>query len=196
MKSNNEIIRNNIDYLLEARKENKVSLSDGSGVNRTTIYKILEGKVERVQESTLRKVANFFGVSFYEIQTIDLREKAFKDNSISLDGNKNPVAIPIINEANILSSLDAKIGRLIVTSPVTYYFGEGTNIVGVLLNKKIDGYYEKGDLIIIKRREHIEGSNILVHAPENRLFVIGSKGALPDNVEMIGTILEERYGGK
>lgn len=196
MKNNNDILRSNIDYLLERQNENKVSLSDGSGVNRTTIYKILEGKVVRVQESTLRKFADFFGVSFSEIQSVDLREKDQADNRLSLDGNKNPIAIPVINDTTILSSLNAKIGRMIVASPVTYYFGEGSNIIGVLLTDNIAGYYEKGDLIIIKRHERLSGCNLLALAVDKKLCVVGSGRALPDGVEIIGTILEERYVGK
>ncbi|MGX5056344.1 helix-turn-helix domain-containing protein [Enterobacter asburiae] len=196
MKNNNDILRSNIDYLLERQNESKVSLSDGSGVNRTTIYKILEGKVVRVQENTLRKFADFFGVSFSEIQSVDLREKDRSDNHLSLDGNKNPIAIPVINDTTILSSLNAKIGRMIVSSPVTYYFGEGANIIGVLLTDNIAGYYEKGDLIIIKRHERLNGCNLLALGGDKKLCIIGSGGTLSDSVEIIGTILEERYVGK
>lgn len=57
--NNIEIIKENIHYLLMSRKETHVSLSEGAGVNRTTIYNILEGKVVRVQDNTLRKVAGF-----------------------------------------------------------------------------------------------------------------------------------------
>lgn len=196
MKDKNAILRSNIDYLLESNNESKVSLSDGAGVNRTTLYNILEGKVVRVQESTLRKFADFFGVSFTEIQTIDLREKAQSDNKMSLDGNKNPIAIPIINDTTVLSSLKAKVGKMIVSSPVTYYFGEGANIIGVFLTQGIPGYYDKGDLIIIKRFERMESCNALAITTEGKLFVAAKHSTLPKKYEFIGSILEERYGGK
>jgi len=196
MKDKNAILRSNIDYLLESKNENKVSLSDGAGVNRTTLYNIMEGKVVRVQENTLRKFADFFGVSFTEIQTVDLREKALADNKMSLDGNKNPIAIPIINDTTVLSYLNAKIGKMIVTSPVTYYFGEGANIIGVVLTKGVSGFYDKGDLIIIKRYERMQGSNTLAITTEGELCVVGKEKPFPKNYELIGAILEERYGGK
>lgn len=196
MRKNNEILKKNIDFLLEFKKHNRLSLSDGSGVNRTTIYNILEGKVDRVQENTIRKFANFFGVSFLEIQETDLREKSVLNSKISLNGNKNPIAIPIVKESKILSSLDAKIGNMIVTLPLTYYFGEGDNIIGLILDKSIPGYYEKDDIIVLKRKELLESSNVLVYTPEQKLSVISFNEKIPENVNVIGSILEERYGGK
>lgn len=196
MKNKIEILRSNLDYLIKTSNENKVSLSDGAGVNRTTLYKILEGKVDRVQEATLKKFADFFGVSFTEIQTVDLREKALTDNQMSLDGNRNPIAIPIINDTAILSTLDSRVGKLIVTFPVTYYFGQGVNIIGVFLTKNINGFYDKGDLIIIKRQEVVQGSDILIIKGGSELRIVSKDKPVPDNSQIIGSVLEERYAGK
>nr|WP_238526183.1 helix-turn-helix transcriptional regulator [Candidatus Hamiltonella defensa] len=46
---------------MRSRGETKASFSERSGITRTTIYKILEGKVNKVQETTLHKIASFFG---------------------------------------------------------------------------------------------------------------------------------------
>ncbi len=50
---------------------------------RTTIYNILEGKVVNVQQSTLRKISDFFGVSYEEIETIDFEAKEIIESSAS-----------------------------------------------------------------------------------------------------------------
>jgi transcriptional regulator with XRE-family HTH domain len=191
-----DIIRKNIDYLLKVNNESKISLSDGSGVNRTTIYNILEGKVVKVQENTLRKVAFFFGVSFYEIQSVDLTERDHANSNVSVDGNMNPIAVPIINDTTILSSMNAKIGRMIVTAPVTYYFGEGPNVIAVLLTRGIEGYYNKGDTVIVRRWDKVNRGNVLVLSPQKKLRVV-ERGKHPSvSDEIIGTIIEERYGSQ
>lgn len=194
--NNTEIIKKNINYLLSSRKETQVSLSDGAGVNRTTIYKILEGRVERVQENTLRKVAGFFGVTFKEIQSVDLQEKELSNRLVTIDGNMNPLAVPIIKDTTILSAVNAKIGRLVMSSPITYFFGEGPNVVGILLTKEIKGYYNKGDVIIVRRESIIHEANVLVVTPSKTLKVI--EGSSPHLVaeDVVGTIIEERYGSE
>ena len=62
MKSNSEqlaILRDNIQFGLHQGKETKASLSRKTGITRSTIYKILDGKVERVQAATVEKIADF-----------------------------------------------------------------------------------------------------------------------------------------
>jgi transcriptional regulator with XRE-family HTH domain len=190
------IIRNNIEYLLESRGETQVSLSGGSGINRTTIYKILEGKVINIQDKTLKKVANFFGVSYSEIQNTNLRSKDQEDTLVSLDGNMNPIAVPILSDAVILSTINKKIGRLIIASPITYFFGDGPNVIGITLTNGISGYYEKGDVIIIKRGVAIKDVSLLVLTRNKSLKVIEGQQLLMDGEELIGSIIEERYGSQ
>ncbi|MEN3263095.1 helix-turn-helix transcriptional regulator [Sodalis endosymbiont of Spalangia cameroni] len=194
--NNIEIIKENIHYLLMSRKETHVSLSEGAGVNRTTIYNILEGKVVRVQDNTLRKVAGFFGVSFSEIQTTNLREKELSNSFVSLEGNMNPVAVPVVSDTTILSAINAKIGRLVVSSPITYYFGQGANIIGIFLTKGIKGYYNKGDTVIVKRWESSNNANVLFITPQKKLRVVDGGRVPYVSDELVGTIIEERYGSQ
>lgn len=112
---------------------------------------------------------------------------------MSLDGNKNPIAIPVINDSEILSTLDSRIGKLIVTFPVTYYFGDEVNVVGVLLTRDINGFNDKGDLIIVKRQGMIKGSDTLILKMNGELTLIHTEQSLPDNSKIIGSVLEERY---
>lgn len=190
---NSNFLKNNINYLLKSRKETQASLSEGAGINRTTIYNILEGRVERVQSSTLRKVAGFFGVSFEEIQTINLKDKEATDTLVSVDGNMNPVAVPIVDDTTIISSMNAKIGSMVVTSPLTYYFGQGPNIVAIRLTKSIKGYYEKGNVIIVQRGVNDSSCNLLVVSPGALLCVMEKNRNISLRYKLIGMILEERY---
>jgi transcriptional regulator with XRE-family HTH domain len=95
-KEKTEKLKRNIKYLIKSRGETRLSLCNSSGLTRTTIYNILEGKVVNVQQSTIRKISDFFGVSYKEIETVDFEEKETIESSISLQGNMNPAAVPII----------------------------------------------------------------------------------------------------
>ncbi|MEQ1968531.1 helix-turn-helix transcriptional regulator [Xenorhabdus nematophila] len=70
-----EHLRKNLQYLIDSRGETRVSICDRTGLNRTTIYNILDGRVQGVHSSTIQKVSNFFGVSYSEIETTDIAEK-------------------------------------------------------------------------------------------------------------------------
>ena len=130
-----ENLKNNIKYLIKSRGETQLSLCHSSGLTRTTIYNILEGKVVNVQQSTVRKISDFFGVSYEEIETIDFEEKEIIESSISPQGNMNPAAVPVIKESLLLQSLDKRIGELATIYPLTYYFGASFNLIGVLAGK-------------------------------------------------------------
>jgi len=150
-KEKTENLKNNIRYLIKSRGETQLSLCNSSGLTRTTIYNILEGRVVNVQQSTIRKISDFFGVSYKEIESIDLEEREMIESSISLQGNMNPAAVPIIKESLLIRSLDKRIGELATTHPLTYYFGEAYNLIGVLLEVDIVGANEAGDLLIVKK---------------------------------------------
>ena len=45
--------------VFEAEKETKKSFSQLTGITRTTIYNILDGKVNRIQNQTVERIANF-----------------------------------------------------------------------------------------------------------------------------------------
>lgn len=100
-----EHLKSNIKYLIKSRGETQLSLCNASGLTRTTIYNILEGKVSNVQQSTIRKISDFFGVSYEEIETVDFEEKEIIESSISPQGNMNPAAVPIIKERLLMASM-------------------------------------------------------------------------------------------
>lgn len=193
-KEKSERLKSNIKYLIKSRGETQLSLCSSSGLTRTTIYNILEGKVVNVQQSTIRKISDFFGVSYKEIENVDFEEKEIIESSISLQGNMNPAAVPIIKESQLIQSLDKRIGELSTIHPLTYYFGSACNLIGVLLEDEIDGANESGDLLIVKKGLSNGGGEILAYNKITRkLFVINGPSLDSDTFCVVGEIVEERF---
>ena len=193
-KEKTEKLKNNIKYLIKSRGETRLSLCNSSGLTRTTIYNILEGRVVNVQQSTIRKISNFFGVSYKEIETIDFEEKETIESSISLQGNKNPAAVPIIKESLLIQNLDKRIGELAVTHPLTYYFGTACNLIGVLLENEISGINESGDLLIVKKGASSSNREKLVYDKISKKLSVTKESFFDfDVICIVGEVLEERF---
>jgi transcriptional regulator with XRE-family HTH domain len=195
-KEKTEKLKRNIKYLIKSRGETRLSLCNSSGVTRTTIYNILEGKVINVQQSTIRKISDFFGVSYKEIETVDFEEKETIEGSVSLQGNMNPAAVPIIKESLLFQNLDKRVGELAATHPLTYYFGTACNLIAVLLEKEISGVNEPGDLLIVKKGLSSGDKEKLVYDKlTNRLFVTCETFFDSNAIGVVGDIIEERFNG-
>ncbi|RON79981.1 helix-turn-helix transcriptional regulator [Pseudomonas fluorescens] len=191
-----ENLKNNIKYLIKSRGETQLSLCHSSGLTRTTIYNILEGKVVNVQQSTVRKISDFFGVSYEEIETIDFEEKEIIESSISPQGNMNPAAVPVIKESVLLQSLDKRIGELATIYPLTYYFGASFNLIGVLLENEISGMHESGDLLIVQKGASNSDREKLVYDKITAKLSICHEGSIDtERVGVIGDVIEERFNG-
>jgi transcriptional regulator with XRE-family HTH domain len=196
-KDKTEKLKNNIKYLIKSRGETRLSLSSSSGVTRTTIYNILEGRVVNVQQSTIRKISDFFGVSYKEIETIDFEEKEIIESSVSPQGNMNPAAVPVIKESLLIQSLDKRIGELAVTHPLTYYFGTACNLIGVLLESEIFGVNEPGDLLIVKKGLSSSDREKLVYDKTTKKLSVTKESLVDSDVIcVVGEVLEERFNGK
>lgn len=193
----NENLKSNIKYLMRSRGETRLSLCNASGLTRTTIYNILEGRVVNVQQSTIRKISDFFGVSYEEIETIDFEEKEVAEDAIPLLGDINPAAVPIIGENRLIKDINKKIGDLITFCPLTYYFGVARNLIGVSLETSIDGVYDLGDLLIVKKGVVNSGGETLMYSRRTeRLYVIsGLCGEFGTDL-VVGSIIEERFNGR
>ncbi|WP_323864743.1 helix-turn-helix domain-containing protein [Xenorhabdus cabanillasii] len=183
--------------MMRKNGENKSSLAMRSGVTRTTLYKILDGQINRVQHSTITRIADFFGVRCDVIEHCDLEELDRIDNTLSIEGNKNPSAIPLIPQSDVLSSMDARIGQLIMKYPVIWAFEEGANLIGLTVESEIDKIFFPGDTLIIKRYATPgEHQPSLIYAPERGFYLHdlsdGVKKDLAINEKLIGTIIEER----
>ncbi|MGE8176010.1 helix-turn-helix transcriptional regulator [Pseudomonas fluorescens] len=191
-----ENLKNNIKYLMKSRGETQLSLCSSIGLTRTTIYNILEGKVVNVQQSTIRKISDFFDVSYKEIETVDFEEKEIIESSVSLRGNMNPAAVPIIKERFLIQSLDKRIGELATVCPLTYYFGSVCNLIGVLLENEISGMNESGDLLIVKKGLSSGDKERLAYDKvTKKLFITNESCFDSDAVCVVGEVIEERFNG-
>ncbi|MDP9506105.1 helix-turn-helix transcriptional regulator [Pseudomonas protegens] len=189
-----EYLKSNIKYLIKSRGETQLSLCNASGLTRTTIYNILEGKVTNVQQSTIRKISDFFGVSYEEIETIDFEEKEIIESSISPQGNMNPAAVPIIKESLLIANLDRRIGELATLYPLTYYFGTSHNLIAVLLENEICDMNEPGDLLIVQKGSSTDDKEKLVYDRlTKKLFIVNTPYSSSDDMCIVGDIIEERF---
>ncbi|WP_415757266.1 helix-turn-helix transcriptional regulator [Pseudomonas sp. LT1P18] len=194
-KDRTEKLKNNIKYLIKSRGETRLSLCNASGLTRTTIYNILEGRVVHVQQSTIQKISDFFGVSYKEIETIDFEEKETIESSVSPYGNMNPAAVPIIRESLLIESLDKRIGELAITHPLTYYFGTASNLIGVLLENDISWMNESGDLLIVKKGLSSGDGEKLAYDKTTKKLRITTDSFDTDTSYIIGAVIEERFNG-
>ncbi|WP_166358050.1 helix-turn-helix transcriptional regulator [Pseudomonas akapageensis] len=193
-KEKTERLKSNIKYLIKSRGETQLSLCNASGLTRTTIYNILEGRVVNVQQSTIRKISDFFGVSYKEIETVDFEEREIIESTISLRGNMNPAAVPVIKESLLVQSLDKRIGELAVTHPLTYYFGTACNLIGVLLENEISGANEPGDLLIVKKGVSGTDTEKLVYDRTTKKLSIASLSCFDFDITcVVGDVIEERF---
>lgn len=189
-----ENLKNNVRYLIRSRGETQLSLCNSSGLTRTTIYNILEGRVANVQQSTIRKISDFFGVSYKEIESVDFEAKEVIESSISLQGNMNPAAVPVIKESELIQNLDKRIGELSTIHPLTYYFGVACNLIGVLLENEISGANDSGELLIVKKGSSNGSGEMLVYDKVSKKLFIASEVILEsDDVCVVGEIVEERF---
>ncbi|MGJ7517210.1 helix-turn-helix transcriptional regulator [Pseudomonas baetica] len=195
-KEKTEILKSNIKYLMKSRGETQLSLCSSSGLTRTTIYNILEGRVVNVQQSTVRKISDFFGVSYNEIESVDFEEKEIIESSVSILGNMNPAAVPVVAENLLIQSLNKRIGELVTICPLTYYFGVASNLIGVLLENDIVGSNEAGDLLIVKKgAANGAGEKLLFDKITKKLFIASEVDPDSQTVCIVGEIIEERFNG-
>lgn len=189
-----EYLKSNIKYLIKSRGETQLSLCNASGLTRTTIYNILEGKVSNVQQSTIRKISDFFGISYEEIETVDFEEKEIIESSISPQGNMNPAAVPILKESQLMANMDKRIGELATCFPLTYYFGTSCNLIAVRLENDIKGMYEVGGLLIVQKGTITDEKEKLAYDKQTRKLLIMNEVVFdPDRISVVGDIIEERF---
>ena len=149
-----------------------------------------------VQRSTIRKISDFFGVSYKEIETVNFEEKEIIESDVSLLGNMNPAAVPVVKENLLIKSLDKRIGELAATYPLTYYFGSACNVIGVLLENDIPGIYESGDLLIVKKGLSSSAREKLVYEKNTGvLYIVGDACFDSDVFCIVGDVLEQRFNG-
>ncbi|NHB95350.1 helix-turn-helix domain-containing protein [Photorhabdus stackebrandtii] len=189
----------NIEYLIRTRGETKSSFSNRTGLTRTTIYKILEGQVNNVQQSTILRISDFFGVSCEEIENYDLEQLERLNETLSIEGNKNPSAIPIIPQSEFLSVSGKKIGQLVTEYPLTYFFGDESNMLAIKVESEIGDTFIPGEVIIIKRPPAlVTNTPLLYYSQEIGFFIRQEKDddsidrRYPKYAQFLGYIVGER----
>lgn len=190
----NKNLKNNIRYLIKSRGETQVSLCVASGLTRTTIYNILEGKVSNVQHSTVRKISDFFGVSYEEIEQVNFEAKEVLDRSASVEGNMNPAAVPVIKEGRLICCLDKTIGELVTCFPLTYYFGLAHNMLAVVLERQHCASYRVGDVLVVhKGYVTQDGDHVAYDTESSRISIVSGECIDTSGLCVIGRIVEERF---
>lgn len=190
-----ENIINNIEYLIKSRGESKASFANRTGVTRATLYKILDGKVGNVQHSTITRIADFFGVSCHIIENCDLEKIELIEKTLSPEGDKNPAAIPVIQQSDFLLSMDCRIGDLVTQYPLTWYFGDVSNMVALRVERNIGNTFLPGDILIIKRKALPEKKQLsLFYSNATGSYLLRkSNNIIPfPNELLLGAVIEER----
>ncbi|WP_350304553.1 helix-turn-helix domain-containing protein [Photorhabdus viridis] len=189
----------NIEYLIRTRGETKSSFSNRTGLTRTTIYKILEGQVNNVQQSTILRISDFFGVSCEEIENYDLEKLERLNETLSTEGNKNPSAIPIIPQSEFLSVSGKKIGQLVTEYPLTYFFGDESNMLAIKVESEIGDTFIPDEVIIIKRPPAlVTNAPLLYYSKDIGFFIRQEKDddsidrRYPKYAQFLGYIVGER----
>jgi len=188
-----EHIIKNINYLIKSREETKLSFSERTNLTRASLYKILDGKVNNIQHSTVEKVATFFGTTCKIIESCDLEVIESQEKTMSLDGNKNPSAIPIIPESDFIKTLNEPIGRLVSVYPITYNFGSPSNTIAIRAENILCEISSHNSIIICRRNpsDNKEVGVYLFLSGEGRIK-IKNRFDVNDNDDLVGVLIEER----
>ncbi|WP_261640985.1 helix-turn-helix domain-containing protein [Erwinia mallotivora] len=194
----NALLKENLEHLLRCKGETQVSLSESTGLNRTTIFNILDGRVASVQKQTLRKISDFFGVTMYELQNVDIATEEKINGSISACGNMNAAAVPIIPLTSLMEQIVSgrSIGELTLAWPLTWYHGQGPNLIGVVMDRNPPKRYQKNDLLIIRKGVY-KSTNLKLLYKKTVGYFTDIPEVIDDirsEVIVIGDIIEERYG--
>ncbi len=183
-----EKIRKNIKFSLKQENSTIVDLAKGTDLSRGALHKILSGERSRVHPQTLQKISNFFGTSCHILENFDLEEMSYRNNLISVQGNKNPIAIPVLTEHELIACKTRYIGDLILNFPHFYHFSSGSNIIGLIVGEMLCDRFTKGSLLIIERHSAImaETTNLILR--EDQLVI--SDVASPNDY-IVGQATEE-----
>ena len=193
-----ENIRKNIDFAIRQRGDSKTSFSENSGVTRTTIYNILNGNVDKIHDGTIDKIANYLETNIYSLKNEDLEEKSIRSRLISIDGNKNPVAVPIMNELEFVRNIHKYIGEMILNYPITYHFSNENDLVAVRVEEYLSKRYTKGNILLINRTPELtknDHRDKLILQSGLMLSVLPSSYIMDERERLLGVVIEERVSG-
>lgn len=126
------------------------------------------------------------------IEGSNLEAIEYRNQLISPDGNKNPLCIPIVNEKELIASLDKYIGELIVVHPTTYYFSDESNMIGLNITTPFTHRYQVGSLLVVERFKRNDIDDLVILTSRNSLKIESENYVLKDGEILIGCVREER----
>lgn len=184
-----ENIIKNTNYLIKSREENILNFSTRSGITRSTVYNILDGKVKNAQRSTIEKIADFFGVSVKLLEESDIA--SIEESECNPDGNANPISVPIIGERQVYDLYQASMSKLIVDFPTTYCYTQKRNVICIKLEREKKPFFLSGEFLIVRRFFRGNDNELLVVLNNKRIEI---KQKVTPLDTLVGHIIEERSG--
>ncbi|WP_426269185.1 LexA family transcriptional regulator [Dyella kyungheensis] len=66
-------LKSNLNFLIKRDRTSGNALAVGTGIDQSTINRIMNGKVESPRDPTVQPIADHFGISVHELKYVDLR---------------------------------------------------------------------------------------------------------------------------
>ncbi|CAH0542973.1 helix-turn-helix domain-containing protein [Vibrio marisflavi] len=182
------LIKENLEYAIKSRGETKNSFSKKTGITRTTLYNILGEKVDNIQIQTIEKIAAFLGTSrsIVESYSVEFIEK--KSQLMSVDGNQNPICVPVLKGCEYSPFKHSAIGELVSLVPIVPYFGTENNLLGIVVDVHVNGDYKDGTLLIVERYKIDALADIVYLDKKDLIQVRGADYNLRQGEILIGCV--------
>jgi len=141
----------------------------------------------------VERLADFFGTTCYIIENENIEEIEILDRTTAVHGNKNPSAVPIIDENELTKTIYKTIGELIITHPITYFFQNETNIIGVKVGNQLSDIFSINSILIIKRFSAPKSNELMLTLTNTQQLAIRRhRDDIHYTDKIIGIVLEER----
>lgn len=161
----------NLDYLIHSKRTNATQLQEDIGVPQTTTSRILNGTTSSPSDRTLRKYADYFGVTVSDLRYNDLTN----------EGNKG-LLTPIVNSDTVRIK---KGGRELISIPiysVVFCCGDGSKDFGF---EEIKGYRDFEEEFFIKAGIKPDGFKLVCAINDSMAPYINDK-------DEVGIILNDK----
>lgn len=204
-----DLIVKNLKYLMRTKNLTEAGLSRNTGVAQPTLHKILSGRTNDPRVSTVKILANYFGITMDDLCT-----------SMCVASEQAPPKgkyIPILSWDNCVTQVEKIYGSrlnkddklLHVTEPDAEYaliskysmyprFVQGSYLI--IANGR---FFQDGDYVVVHYKNTDEATirRILVDGPVKKLIALNNDGSnygdvLDNEVKILGTLIQTRvdYG--
>jgi SOS-response transcriptional repressor LexA len=201
-----DVIINNLQQLMFSRRLNEAELSRQTGIAQATLHKIFSGKTADPRISTLKLLADFFGITLDDLYLKDILDK----KRTAQHGQ----SVPIISWADCINSANP-IAKLTPTSWEKWIVIEQTNneyIYALASKPSMEPRFPRGTILIVNPKAlSMDGDLVVVQYPDtneaalrelsidgpNKLLLPLNVNSVPDklenNIKIIGTIIQSRF---